>query len=39
MLKGSGLTYGPLLVDLAVVAAFAVALVAAATATLRQRAS
>jgi ABC-2 type transport system permease protein len=39
MLKGNGLTDGPLLLDLGVVAAFAVALVVAATATLRQRAS
>ena len=39
MLKGSGLGSGSLLLDLAVVAAFAVALVAAATLTLRRRAS
>jgi ABC-2 type transport system permease protein len=39
MLKGNGLTAGPVLLDIAVVAAFAVALVGAATATLRQRTS
>ena len=39
MLKGNGLTSGPLLLDIAVVVAFAVALIAAATATLRRSAS
>jgi ABC-2 type transport system permease protein len=39
MLKGDGLTGGAVLLDIAVIAAFAVALVAAATATLRRRLS
>jgi ABC-2 type transport system permease protein len=39
MLKGDGLTSGPLLVDIAVVVAFAVALIGAAMATLRRSTS
>ena len=39
MLKGDGLASGPLLLDIVVVVAFAVALIAAATATLRRSAS
>jgi len=39
MLKGNGLTSGAVLLDIGVVAAFAVALVVAATATLRRRVS
>ncbi|MGD1053568.1 MAG: ABC transporter permease [Candidatus Dormibacteria bacterium] len=39
MLKGDAITSGPLLIDLAVVVAFALALIGAATATLRSNAS
>jgi ABC-2 type transport system permease protein len=39
MLKGNELTSGAVLLDIGVVAAFAVALVVAATATLRRRVS